>query len=363
MRTLIIAWSITLVVFIGGASWLQLSYHPADYKPADGETHTEAQDTEDKTTQDHSPQVDDQSHENDEEPAPDVTQEPAGDVTEDTPPEIKAPDVTVDYAISDPIATLTEEGPYGPLPVVANRQQPWRVYARPFGGSTRPKVALLVVGVGLSEKLTNRAISDLPGEVGLGFSPYSSDAAEQTAQSRKAGHEVFVMTPMEPNDYPVNDPGPHTLLTNLTEAENLDRLYFILSRFQGYVGIVNDMGSKFTSDDLAIGPIIKDIQRRGLMFVDARTSRFTVATNAARDLGVAHAANSHFIDNAISQHDIDSQLKTLVYSAHKNGTALGLARPYPITIERIRQWARTLDAQGIDLVPVTAIATVGARRE
>jgi len=371
VRTLIIAWSTVLVIFIGGASWLQLSYDPANYTSKDHGDETVAETHSDDLQEDHgakTPMLDESKAAQDTATADDASPDmetPATDTT-DTTPEVALtiPSfIEEDVSIADPMSSLTETGPYGPLPVVNNRQQPWRAYARPFGGSSRPKVALLMIGAGLNKKQTQMAIKDLPSEVALGFSPYTADATTQTGQARALGHEVFVMAPMEPNDYPVNDPGPHTLLTNLTSVENLDRLYFILSRFQGYVGLVNDMGSKFTASDSAIAPVLKDIQRRGLMFVDARNSRFTLAANIARDLGIAHASNNRFIDNAITANDIDNQLKVLVNAAQRNGTALGLARPYPVTIERIRQWARTLDAQGVDLVPVTAVAIVGARQE
>ena len=32
------------------------------------------------------------------------------------------------------------------------------------------------------------------------------------ARAREAGHEVLLEVPMEPFDYPDNDPGPQTLL-------------------------------------------------------------------------------------------------------------------------------------------------------
>ena len=56
------------------------------------------------------------------------------------------------------------------------------------------------------------------------------------ARARGEGHEVLLQVPMEPFDYPDNDPGPQTLLTSLDAGQNIDRLHWLMSRFQGYVG-------------------------------------------------------------------------------------------------------------------------------
>ena len=119
-----------------------------------------------------------------------------------------------------------------------------------------PRIAILVGGMGISQTGTAEAIAKLPAAVTLAFAPYGSDLDRVVQRARGAGHEVMLQAPMEPFDYPDNDPGPQTLLTTQTPAQNLDRLHWQMSRFQGYVGVTGYMGARFTStrDALAPGP-------------------------------------------------------------------------------------------------------------
>ena len=116
-----------------------------------------------------------------------------------------------------PDKRLVDKSKYGLLPrVAADGARPSEVYARPplLSGKLKasaPRVALLVGGLGLSQASTNSAISGLPGAVSLGFAPYGADLERDVAQARDAGHEAVLQLPMEPFDYPANNPGPHTL--------------------------------------------------------------------------------------------------------------------------------------------------------
>ena len=117
------------------------------------------------------------------------------------------------------------------------------------GKPDAPRIALIVGGLGVSASATADAIAKLPGAVTLGFVPYGTDVAALAARARDGGHEILLQVPMEPFDYPDNDPGPQTLLTSLTPQQNIDRLYWLMSRFQGYVGLTNTMGARFTASE------------------------------------------------------------------------------------------------------------------
>jgi polysaccharide deacetylase 2 family uncharacterized protein YibQ len=258
-------------------------------------------------------------------------------------------------------AVLTD-GRFGPLPRIAeDGREPWKVYARPFPVERdRPRIAILLQDLGLSQEQTNTAIQQLPGSVTLGFAPYARRLDQWIDLSRAAGHEVLLQVPMEPFDFPTSDPGPHTLLTSAGQDENLERLEFLLSRFTGYVGVYNRMGDRFTSSIDSMQPVLQSIHDRGLLFVDARTSGTSVAGRLASDLGLPHALNNREIDQVASRVEIDAKLIDLENIARQQGQALGIARPYPVTLERLAQWATTLEEKGIDLAPVSALT--GARR-
>ncbi len=233
----------------------------------------------------------------------------------------------------------------------------WKEYARPYEGPEEtPRIAIMVADIALNTRSSTMAINNLPGQIDMAFSPYGRNLQDWMDKARAKGHEGFLMIPTEPLNYPDNDPGPHTLITDFSERENLLRLDWILSQVAGYVGVVNHMGSKFTASEEALDPIIADLQNRGLMLVDARSSRFSMAARVARRLNMPRALNDRFIDNVLTKEEIRKQLSELENTAKTFGAALGMARATPLTVNELAAWAQTLDDKGISLVPVTAIA-------
>ncbi len=260
--------------------------------------------------------------------------------------------------VKAPIDGLTMAGANGPLPVLGpDGMVAWKEYARPVENmDDRPKIAIIVTGLGLNARATEMAIKQLPGQVDLAFSPYGRRLQHWMDMSRAHGHEGLLMIPTEPLNYPENDPGPHTLLAGASARDNLKKLDWLLSRLTGYVGVVNEMGSKFTASEEDVLPILEELNGRGLMLVDSRSTRFSVAAKLARRIAMPRAFNNLFIDNSLSTEEISRNLTTLENTARTYGTAVGVARAFPLTIREIEKWTRQLEDRGIQIVPVTAIA-------
>ncbi|MBT5072947.1 MAG: divergent polysaccharide deacetylase family protein [Kordiimonadaceae bacterium] len=257
-----------------------------------------------------------------------------------------------------PNDNLVMQGDNGLLPVMGpDGLIAWKEYARPFQETdTAPRISILITDVGLNTKSSTAAIDTLPGQIDLGFSAYGRNLQNWMDKSRAKGHEAFLMIPTEPINYPDNDPGPHTLIAEATERDNLLRLNWLLSQVTGYVGVVNHMGSKFTASEEALTPVLTDLQSRGLMLIDSRSTRFSMAARTARRLNMPRAINDRYIDNVITSEEIQRQLAELENTATTFGAALGLARATPLTINEIARWSMSLSEKGIELVPITAIA-------
>lgn len=244
------------------------------------------------------------------------------------------------------------------LPIIAvDGRQPWSTYARPFNvDDTRPWVAVLMTNLGLNRRETDAAIQLLPGAVTLSFSPYAEDLDAWLETARSAGHEVFIDLPLEPLDFPRDDPGPSTLLTSLSTADNLNRLEWVLGRAPGYVGVATWMGSQFTTVEDAMMPILEGLKERGLMIVDSRGSSRSIATELASSIQLPRAFNNRFLDATPSITSIDRALADLETVAQEQRVAIGIAQSLPVSIDRIQRWAGTLDRKGVILAPVSAIA-------
>ncbi|MFQ5971988.1 MAG: divergent polysaccharide deacetylase family protein [Alphaproteobacteria bacterium] len=281
------------------------------------------------------------------------------------PPQLASLPPTADALPPAPDPELIEETPLGPLPRISvDGRVPWQVYARPFDrDDRRPRVAVVLSSLGLSSAATEAAIQGLPGGVTLAFQPYARNLQHWIQLSRAAGHEVILNLPMEPLDYPDSDPGPQALFTALSPEENIERLHWALSRVTGYVGVTNHMGSRFTGSSEAMVPIVEALRRRGLLFLDSRTTASSIAASLAKRQGVPRAINDRFIDaDEISRDSIDAHLVDVERIAQEVGVSVVIGQPYPVTIERLRVWLDGLEERGIVLAPVSAVVDLQADR-
>ena len=160
---------------------------------------------------------------------------------------------------------------------------------------------------------------------------------------------------MEPFDYPDNDPGPQTLLTTLDAGQNIDRLHWLMSRFQGYVGIVNHMGGRFSASEQALAPVLRETAKRGLIYFDDASSARSLASQIAGANNLAFAKADLVIDGVPTPGDIDRALGRLETAARARGVAVGFAGTLPVTIDRIARWAKAAESRGVVLVPVSAV--------
>jgi len=248
-----------------------------------------------------------------------------------------------------PITGLFAPGPGGPLPVIApDGRTPFQAYARPFHDNGKPKVALVIGGLGLNATATRAAIERLPPEVTLSFVPYSDGLQAWINQARAAGHEVMLEIPMEPLDYPTNDPGPYALMANASANETARRLEWLLSRGAGYFAVTNYLGGRFLNAPPAVTAFTAVLKARGLGFIDD-------GAGARRGVGVPRASASAVIDEQLSADGIDKALLGLEAQALQHGAALGAGFSYPVTIEQVGRWAQGLAARGYQLAPASAI--------
>jgi uncharacterized protein len=251
---------------------------------------------------------------------------------------------------------LLEKSRYGMIPVVADGLKPFTVYAAEADrakAAKMPVVAIVVGGLGVGAAKTTDAIMKLPPAVTLAFTPYGSDPGKLAERARAQRHEILLQIPMEPFDYPDNDPGPHTLLTTLNGEQNLDRMYWHLSRFQGYAGIANFMGGRFVVADSVMQPIVREAAKRGLGYFDDGTAPRSVAAPLAAAQAMPFARADVTIDTVPTAMEIDHALANLENLAKERGLAVGVASALPISIERIGAWTKSLENHGIMLVPLT----------
>lgn len=248
-----------------------------------------------------------------------------------------------------PLAGMTAQGPGGLLPIIASDgRTPAQAYARPFVSNGRPKVALVIGGLGLNATATRQAIEQLPANVTLSFVPYAEGLQGWIDLARANGHEVLLEAPMEPVDYPDNDPGPYTLMATAQGAETVKKLEWLLSRATGYFGVTNYLGSRFVANDQAMVAFTGALRGRGLAFIDDGSA-------AKRGGGLPRASADRIIDDQLSIESIDQQLLALEAGALQHGQALGSGFAYPVTLAQVAAWTQSVETRGYQLAPASAI--------
>ncbi len=240
-------------------------------------------------------------------------------------------------------------------PAEAPAPPAWRRFAvaAPAASEPAPMIALVLDDMGVALDRSWQAIG-LRGPLTLAYLPYAQDLAEQTAAARRAGHELLLHLPMEPDDAG-EDPGPNALLTGLDEGELGRRLEWNLGRFGAYVGVNNHMGSRLTRDAAAMEFVLAEIKARGLLFLDSRTTPDSIGLRLARRAGVPAIRRDVFIDNAADAEAIAAQLAALEALARERGFAVGIGHPRPATLKALEAWLPRLAERGFALVPISAI--------
>ena len=255
----------------------------------------------------------------------------------------------------------------GKLPKIgADSATSLSVYARPVVIAAKlkadaPRIALVFGGLGLSETATADAISILPGEISLAFAPYGKGLERQVRQARDAGHEVLLQVPMQSFDYPANNPGPETLLSDADAATNLRNLHGLMTKFTGYIGVMTYQGGKFTAESAALTPVLREISARGLMILDDGSSPRSLVSALAPEAATPFVHGDVLIDAPPKPEAIAAALTKLEAQARNGGSAVGVANGYPASTAQIAGWAKGLESRGISLVPVLAFAGRAAK--
>ncbi len=259
--------------------------------------------------------------------------------------------------IDSQLAEMTRDGP---IPKVgANGMRVAQAYAQPSRAKPNgPQIAIVITGIGVSNATSAEALGKLPAAVTFALAPGGADLERLAGKARSLGHELLLQVPMEPPESPEGK-SQQALLTSLSPDQNIERLHWLMSRFQGYVGVASQMGGRLTASEAAFAPILREIGNRGLIYVDDGTSPKSLAGQSAGSGGSGFARANLVLDAVPSSAEIDRALAKLEGLARQNGVAIGFATAWPVVIERVARWSKALEGRGFSLVPITAATARG----
>jgi polysaccharide deacetylase 2 family uncharacterized protein YibQ len=265
-----------------------------------------------------------------------------------TTPEIVEP---IDFQAKALELPLFEPDPVAaPIP----EEPVWRKNAVKVAGTgNAPRLAIIIDDMGPDRHAVKRA-SRIKGPLTFAFLPYAQFLPRLTQYAHDHGHELMVHMPMEPAGHNA-DPGPNALLLDLDPAELKRRIAWNLDRFDGFVGTNNHMGSLYTTNEPAMRLVLEEVQKRGLLYVDSRTTKETVGERVSKELGIPTLARDVFLDNEEDEDAIREQLRMAVSIARKYGSAIAIGHPYKETLSVLEKDLPDYQRQGLVLVPVSAL--------
>lgn len=248
-----------------------------------------------------------------------------------------------------PEAGLLRETSFGAIPIIANGREPRIAYARPFTeASAKPRIGIVVVGLGLSREATDAAITKLPPDISLSFSPYATDLRDWIRKARAAGHEVLLDLPLQPQNYPTRDTGPLAIMANDTGDVLTQKMQRLMGKADSYIGFASTLHSPVATTE-QWPSLLKIIRSHGLMFVGDGLAGVRKAD------APAHAHVSIVLDETPFRAAIDARLARAELTAQRDGQVVAFISARPVSFERLLLWIKDIGPKGLQLAPISAL--------
>jgi polysaccharide deacetylase 2 family uncharacterized protein YibQ len=228
----------------------------------------------------------------------------------------------------------------------------WRVRKIGEDEKHKSRISFVITNLGLSKEYTRQALT-LDNSFTLGFSPYANDIHDWIEQSVSKGFETLIHLPMQQNDYPTNDPGRLALLNNLSVGENLARLDSLLHRSEKVIGFYSDEGEVFSNDNANFVPILEELNKFQLIYLNANSNNADWLDKAAKGLGLELETADMTLSNELSLEQLDAKLDELLAIASKKGRAVAILRSYPYLMEHVDSWINQIDHSKYAVVPIS----------
>lgn len=291
-------------------------------------------------------------------------QKDASSTTQETPqtaPSTKPKTVLIDGQPLDSgsaeiFSELSQSGPFGPLPKkTENGNSVFKAYRKEAPNSTnRKSVALIIGGLGLNRTLTQEAIDTLPANVTLSFAAHAPDLQVWIDRARLNGHEVLLEIPMQSRASSSSEPGADHMLSIDAPEKNAENLDWLLSRAQGYFGVINYNGDSFLTRTDAAAPTLSRFSDSGLAFITDGAFSAPSLPALTQSLSLPYKSGFGLIDPEPQTERIETELSRLAEESRVGDTPIGVGFAYPETLASVNRWIDDLPDKSLQLIPASA---------
>lgn len=256
-----------------------------------------------------------------------------------------------------PIKGYYEQSEQGLLPIKNGEHlTPFSAYKKPFTLNRNNKnIAIVILDYGLSDRVSEKAVTTLPSHISLVLSPYTLTPDMWKSKAREDGHEIWLDLPIETMNFPFRDPGSKGLLTSASLAYNMDRIEWALTRTTGYAGIATFTDGALNKSSTMFKDLFSNIFDRGLGYLELNPEggSFLDKNILSENKEVPHAK----ADATLKIFDTNSQsLKLIEDRLSQSNNTIILVTPTEKNIDDLMQWIEGLEGKNIHIVPVSSIA-------
>jgi polysaccharide deacetylase 2 family uncharacterized protein YibQ len=269
-----------------------------------------------------------------------------------SPPAAKSAKATTPPLKKKPTFEIYPKEKPAPREPLARKDIPAAI-PKPAPRKALPSVALIIDDLGYDKKIAQK-FAQLDLVLTFSILPHSPFQQKIARLARSKGLEIMIHMPMEPVEYPQVNPGPGTLLISMSPDELIEQLDQNLNTLPSVKGVNNHMGSRMTSESTQMYQIFSVLKKRGLFFIDSRTTAESLCEPSARLFQVPFAQRDVFIDHHLKPDFIRNQIKELIRIAKKNGEAVGIMHPHSTTLKILKEMIPDLKGQ-IRLVPASKV--------
>lgn len=254
--------------------------------------------------------------------------------------------------LTQPKVTKTELQEKAPI---ISSEKPYKANQASFTKKTdKPLLSFVITDLGLSSKKTTNIIRNFPKGISFSFSPYANNLAPLADDARNDGHETWLSLPLETKEYPLNDPGPSTLLINASTEKNSTRVQNLLNNAQGYVGFISQQNHAFKTEDANVNPVIKEIFDRGFAIIDGNMSLRSFIDSIADKNDYPYTKNDLWLDNDLAPLSINQNIRKIIMYGEQKKNVIVMLRPYPISLKAVQKFLNSKDAEIFEIAPVSA---------
>ncbi len=216
----------------------------------------------------------------------------------------------------------------------------------------RPVLSIIIDDIGNSKELGE----ELFKIKGLTYSilpnlPYSSYFEEL---AKKENKDIMLHIPMEPKDISKYGNQDNLIKVTMSDKEIIAKTELFINSLSYVKGVNNHMGSKFTEDAEKIVVFLKEVKKRGLFFLDSRTSPDSKAYDVAKEMGIKSFKRDVFLDHELDEIKIAEQIDKAVEIALKNGFAIAIGHPHRETIKVLNEKLPEISKK-VEIVPLSKV--------